>query len=308
MKFDCIIMNPPYKQGLHLRIVDACMSSLKDDGILVSLCPANSFEKFKFFAPKMSKHLDKIREYVEDIKLLSFKVWNTIGLNVNFCFMTCKQNPTTHYFDNFFESDIEKSLYKKVSNIYATKKVYSLYDGYAESYRKDYKKTLQAYSAQVGLHAQLNGMLRCQITKESSKHKTYIRYKPTAEQLAGKYWTPVRLLHRPSKLTTSLHDAFLWLTDGKPDKAKYFAMFDTQQELDNFKNSFNTYFYRWCYEYLTRLSNYNYVNTLPMFTDYTQPITDEVICKVFGFTDDEFALIKRQVDEAESKNKTLEVK
>lgn len=152
-KFDCIIMNPPYKQGLHLRIVDVCMSSLKDDGVLVSLCPANSFEKFKFFAPKMSKHLDKIREYVEDIKLLSFKVWNTIGLNVNFCFMTCKQNPTTHYFDNFFESDIEKSLYKKVSSIYATKKVYSLYDGYAESYRKDYKKTLQAYSAQVGLHA-----------------------------------------------------------------------------------------------------------------------------------------------------------
>lgn len=64
--------------------------------------------------------------------------------------MTCKHNPATHYFDNFFESDIEKSLYKKVSVIYAlNKKVYSLLDGYNESYKKP-----KAYSAQ------LNGMLR----------------------------------------------------------------------------------------------------------------------------------------------------
>lgn len=57
---------------------------------------------------------------------------------------------------------------------------------------------------------------------------------------------------------------------------------------------------------MTRLNNYNYVNTLPMFTDYTQPITDEVICKVYGFTDDEFALVKRQVEEAEANNIKLE--
>lgn len=60
------------------------------------------------------------------------------------------------------------------------------------------------------------------------------------------------------------------------------------------------------YEYLTRLSNYNYVNTLPMLTDYTQPITDEVICSVYGFTDDEFALVKRQVKEAEANNIKIE--
>lgn len=43
-----------------------------------------------------------------------------------------------------------------------------------------------------------------------------------------------------------------------------------------------------------------------MFTDYTQPITDEVICGVYGFTDDEFALVKRQVEEAEANNIKLE--
>lgn len=57
---------------------------------------------------------------------------------------------------------------------------------------------------------------------------------------------------------------------------------------------------------MTRLSNYNFVNTLPLFTDYTQPITDDVICNAYGFTDDEFALVKRQVEEAEARNTKLE--
>lgn len=57
---------------------------------------------------------------------------------------------------------------------------------------------------------------------------------------------------------------------------------------------------------MTRLSNYNYVNTLPLFTNYTQPITDDVICTAYSFTDDEFALIKHQVEEAEARNTSIE--
>lgn len=57
---------------------------------------------------------------------------------------------------------------------------------------------------------------------------------------------------------------------------------------------------------MTSLNNYNFVNTIPLFTDYTQPITDEVICNAYGFTDDEFALVKRQVEEAEANNTKLE--
>ena len=57
---------------------------------------------------------------------------------------------------------------------------------------------------------------------------------------------------------------------------------------------------------MTRLSNYNFVNTIPLFKDYTQPKTDDVICSTYGFTDDEFALVKRQVEEAEANNIKLE--
>lgn len=67
-KFDCIVMNPPYRQGLHIDIAVACMHSLKDDGILLSLCPRNSFTKFKYFALKMSKKVAKVRDYIESIE------------------------------------------------------------------------------------------------------------------------------------------------------------------------------------------------------------------------------------------------
>lgn len=118
-KFDCIVMNPPYKQGLHIDIAVACMPNLKDDGILLSLCPRNAFTKFKYFAPIISKKVAKVRDYIESIEQLGFYVFVTVGLNVDFSIMTYKHNPATHYFDNFFESEVEKSLYKKVSIVYA---------------------------------------------------------------------------------------------------------------------------------------------------------------------------------------------
>ena len=163
-KFDCIVMNPPYRQGLHIEIAVACMPNLKNDGILLSLCPRNSFTKFKYFAPKMSKKVAKVRGYIESVEQIGFKAFVTVGLNVDFSIITCKHNPTTHYFDNFFESEVEKSLYKKVSSIYRrNKEVYSLWDGYNESNRK--VKSLesikqQAYSAAVGLSTRLNETLR----------------------------------------------------------------------------------------------------------------------------------------------------
>lgn len=301
-KFDCIVMNPPYKQGLHFDIAYVCMSSLKADGMLVSLCPVNSFMKFKYYAPIISRKRKQISGFIESIDKLGYKAFGDIGFNVEFGFLILKHNPSRHHFCNFFESDIEKSVYKKVSIVYAKNNKNISHTSALNVYLAYYglNPQVHAYSAACGLQAQLHGLIRRQI------NKTCIIYKPTTKQLDGKYYTPIRLLHKPPKLTTTLHDAFLWLSDGKPDKAKYFAVFSTQQELDNFKNSLNTYFYRWVYEYITRQLNYNFVNSLPLMTDYTQPITDDVICKVYGFTDDEFALVKRQVEEAEANNIKLE--
>src|SRR5574344_2082356 len=39
MKFDCIIMNPPYSNNLHLKILAEAIKHLKDDGTCVNLSP-----------------------------------------------------------------------------------------------------------------------------------------------------------------------------------------------------------------------------------------------------------------------------
>ena len=40
MKFDHIVMNPPYKKDLHLKILTECIKHLKEDGDIVNLSPA----------------------------------------------------------------------------------------------------------------------------------------------------------------------------------------------------------------------------------------------------------------------------
>ena len=41
MKFDCIIINPPYRKNLHLKILSEAIKHLKDDGTCVNLSPDN---------------------------------------------------------------------------------------------------------------------------------------------------------------------------------------------------------------------------------------------------------------------------
>ena len=39
MKFDKIIMNPPYDRNLHLKILEECLKHIKNDGEIINLSP-----------------------------------------------------------------------------------------------------------------------------------------------------------------------------------------------------------------------------------------------------------------------------
>lgn len=45
MKFDCIVMNPPYQHGLCDKILKEALNHLKDDGIVISLQPIKPWQK-----------------------------------------------------------------------------------------------------------------------------------------------------------------------------------------------------------------------------------------------------------------------
>lgn len=45
MKFDCIVMNPPYQHGLCDKILKEALTHLKDDGTIISLQPIKPWQK-----------------------------------------------------------------------------------------------------------------------------------------------------------------------------------------------------------------------------------------------------------------------
>jgi hypothetical protein len=73
MKFDCIVMNPPYSRNLHLKILAEAIKHLKDDGTCVNLSPIRwlqdplaKYKKtsdLKRFEESVAKHIESLETF-----------------------------------------------------------------------------------------------------------------------------------------------------------------------------------------------------------------------------------------------------
>ena len=121
MKFDCIIINPPYQQNLHLKILSEAIKHLKDDGTCVNLSPDNWLMKHNVNNPigKYRKIFNGILTNIDvichnDMNML-FGTGNSIEEG---CIAVYSKDKSKTYIDieqYGFNSVIEKSLYSKVS-------------------------------------------------------------------------------------------------------------------------------------------------------------------------------------------------
>lgn len=80
MKFDKIIMNPPYDKNLHLKIVEQAINLLTDDGILVNLSPIRWLQDP---LAKYKKNSDwykfkEVREHTHKINVVLAKDFQTM--------------------------------------------------------------------------------------------------------------------------------------------------------------------------------------------------------------------------------------
>ena len=98
MKFDCIIMNPPYRRNLHLKILAEAIKHLKDDGVCVNLSPCewlidtlNEVKKNSVF----NTYKTSILKYLESFEIIDAIIGNqlfNIGLMTDLGIYACKKN------------------------------------------------------------------------------------------------------------------------------------------------------------------------------------------------------------------------
>ena len=122
MKFDCIVMNPPYQRNLHLKILAEAIKHLKDEkSLCVNLSPDNWLMKHNVNNP-IGKYKKTFNGLVNEIDVIDHSRMNAMFGTGNSieegCIVVCTKSKTSRGIDlekYGFASDAERTLYTKVS-------------------------------------------------------------------------------------------------------------------------------------------------------------------------------------------------
>ena len=118
MKFDCIIMNPPYQRNLHLKILAESIKHLKDDGTCVNLSPIPRLTSIRNLYDEKTitrnakteqyAYLKDVEQIRNGIEIFNAGIQQHLGIQV---YSTSK-----HLIDieQYVESDLPKDLVKKI--------------------------------------------------------------------------------------------------------------------------------------------------------------------------------------------------
>ena len=118
MKFDCIIINPPYQRNLHLKILAEAIKHLKDDGTCVNLSPIPRLTSIRNLYDEKTitrnakteqyAYLKDVEQIRNGIEIFNAGIQQHLGIQV---YSTSK-----HLIDieQYVESDLPKDLVKKI--------------------------------------------------------------------------------------------------------------------------------------------------------------------------------------------------
>ena len=258
MKFDCIIMNPPYDGQLHLKIFEEASKHLSKDGVCVSLSPTPWLAKFNVNRP-MAKYRKVFNGKIKHIEVIEHTTANAMfdtGNAIEELGIYVVKNDDSAPIDLMkygFNNDAEKSLYNKINMMNPKAGVIT------------YNKC--KYNDKYGM--------------VSSKNTKAIR---------KSFDVPIYTWHGGK----TCKEAVLMLDSKK--KVSMVLYFNSQVEHDNFINSLDTTFMNWYYQMFVVPGDYKIINYMFRMVDYSQPWTDERFYKFFNITPEEQKVIEETID------------
>ena len=113
MKFDCIIMNPPYQRNLHLKILAKAIKHLKDDGTCVNLSPVRwlqdplaKYKKncdLKRFEESIAKHIESLETITA---LQAQNIFSGTVMNIDLGVYACSKANTQFDYKDYYANPI----------------------------------------------------------------------------------------------------------------------------------------------------------------------------------------------------------
>ena len=262
MKFDHIIMNPPYCRNLHLKILNEAINHSDD---IVNLSPIRWLQDplAEYKRNSDFKKFTEIRERIENIEIIpsseaqkafSIEIFSDLGVyHINK--------------DGGFDTSNFWKLTRTLAQNMMLTKLISLEDNIAGHYEKNKRDGIRVPMTDIGGNRGYRNV-----------------YKELAYVIDGckdgKDWTKCKNMGGYEK------------PEGCPLPLS--IKFNTVAEAQNFYDSFFTKFYTWLCN-ITRMNQNLHPSLLPWLGDYTHPWTDEDLYKYFNLSDDEIKIIEDEI-------------
>ena len=136
MKFDCIIMNPPYVRNLHLKILAEAIKHLKDEkSVCVNLSPVRWLQDP---LAKYKKHCDlkrfeeSVAKHIENLEIITSDVSNAMfnaGIMSDLGIYVCNSYIYGEY-KKYFTNNIIDKIFTKQTNMFANVLEYKKRNGW----------------------------------------------------------------------------------------------------------------------------------------------------------------------------------
>ena len=265
MKFDHVIMNPPYCRNLHLKILNEAINHSDD---IVNLSPIRWLQDPLAGYKRNSdfKKFTEIRERIESIEIIKVTdAENLFDIHLPYNIGVYHITKDGGWINTFNNALLSKMVDKVISTDNVKK--HTVVDD------------LDGISLLI---SEFTGGCRGQLEIETpfmmTRKKTYFTNKINE-------FTNETYLEQRTRVAWG---------NVKPKAVNTNIKFATKEERDNFYDSWNTKSLRWMFNAM-KVDVHVHSNFLPWLGDYTHPWTDDDLYKYFNLSDDEIAIIDDEI-------------